>query len=287
MLDATPAFLELYDREASLTLEDLEAYYSQFPNLFRDIYFNGHCPHTPERLQAALERYPEHIDRMRRVIAQLPAILEECAEAMSLYLNVEFAVDATMLVGAYGSNAWVSHSRKLYFAVEKLSDDPQHLRAIVTHELGHAFHFHMLAQAGMDWSKIKWDGHTSLYFEGIATYLTLRLVPGLADWEYFSYGEEYGGEPWLNFCRAHEAEIRQRFTDDLPAYTFESEREWFRLSGGRHFGHIRLGYYLGTEFVKALTKTHTLHETMTFWAREELPPKVHTWLERMKKTPTA
>ncbi|MBL0386399.1 aminopeptidase [Tumebacillus sp. ITR2] len=284
LLDTTPAFLALYDREEPLTVEDLDVYYAQYPTLFDSIYFNGHCPRTPERLQATLEKYPTHSDRLRNVIAQLPAIIEECAETISLYLGVEFEIDATLLVGAYGSNAWVDTRCRLYFAVEKLSDDPQHLRSIVMHELGHAFHFVMLGRAGMDWSKLKDDGYTSLYFEGIATYLTQQLVPGLPDWVYYSYEED--GEEWLNFCRSHEAEISNRFHQDLADYTHASQIEWFRLRGGSHFGHNRLGYYLGTEFVKALRETHDLTETMTFWAREELSAKVLTWLEP-KRTPTA
>ncbi|WP_051291617.1 hypothetical protein [Fictibacillus gelatini] len=61
----------------------------------------------------------------------------------------------------------------------------------------------------------------------------------------------------------------------------EKEREWFRLSGGKHFGYNRLGYFIGNEYIK--TRNRSIKETMTFWVEESLQKDIQNWLRLCRK----
>lgn len=171
----------------------------------------------------------------------------------------------------------------VYFAVEKLSSEPEHLRVIVAHELGHIYHNLLLDQANIHWPSLVWDdGTTSLYREGIATYISQQTVPDLADAVYFHYNNS--GDDWLAFCKQSKKEIASAFLADARKWTYGEEREWFRLSGGKQFGYNRLGYYLGMEFVHYCVDQYGEKETLILWAKEDLKEIALNWLENYSST---
>jgi hypothetical protein len=266
--------------EESFDLTSMDEYYATYPEVF-DEYFQFHCPRTEERLTSALKRYPKQVDDMRKVVNQLPTIIAEVLEQVSTHLEFTLDLEFYLLVGGFGSNAYVNRRIKgnVYFAVEKLSSDPNHLRVIVAHELGHIYHNILLDRANIDWPSLVWDdGTTSLYREGVATYISQQAVPGLSEAIYFQYDDS--GEDWLKFCKNHHADIVAAFLEDAKEWTFEKEREWFRLSGGKRFGYNRIGYYLGTELVRYFVDQLGEEKTMTLWAGTDLRQTVISWLEK-------
>lgn len=280
IVDTTPTFFHLLETEKAFGLESLNRYHSKHPEVF-DFYFQYHYPHTDERLTTALNRYKSQLDEMLKVVSQLPSVIIETWEQVANYLDIELCLQFYLLVGAFGSNAYVNQKVKadVFLAIEKLSSNHNHLRVIVAHELGHVSHNILLDQAGIDWASLAWEeGTTSLYREGIATYISQQAVPAQAEDVYFLYDDS--GEEWLAFCKENHAEIAASFLKDAKEWTYEKEREWFRLSGGKQFGYNRLGYYIGTEFIRHSIGKIGEKETFTLWAYQDIKIIVLSWLEK-------
>lgn len=227
-----PSFLKLWESN-DVELAVLNQYFTSYPEIFEE-YFKYHCPKTKERLSNAINLYPAKIEDIRIIAERLPTIIQEITNK---YRN-EYSFDVNMkfhiFVGAFGSNAFVEREiiGDIFFAVEKLSPDLNHLRVIVAHEIGHIYHNVMLQNNGMDWEKAEWtDVAVNLYREGVATYVSKQIVKGLHESVYYSYDDD--GERWLQYCIENEEQIKKRFLKDyIEGWTFEKEKEWFRLSGG-------------------------------------------------------
>jgi hypothetical protein len=253
------------------------------PEIFKE-YFTFHCPKTPERLNVAIEKYPQKIEDIKLISNILPTIIKEVLENFIQSFGTELDLQFHLLVGGYGSNAFVEKKiiGDIYFAVEKLSSDPNHLRVIVAHEIGHVYHNALSDKEGIDWKTINWEnGLLSLYREGIATYLSQKIVPGLDESIYYSYDDE--GKSWLEFYQNNIDNVKKSFLRDiLSKWQFDHEKEWFRLSGGRHFGFNRLGYFLGTSFVHHLVQKVGELNAITYWCSNDLNGSVMDWLENLK-----
>ncbi|WP_100013064.1 aminopeptidase [Lentibacillus sediminis] len=216
---------------------------------------------------------------MKEVAAVLPGVIEELSEKGESYFGFSLPVSAHIFTGLYASNAFVDHQMEMYFAIEKLSQDPSLLRVIVAHEMIHSYHYHLLGHAGIDWQAIDWsDVRNSLYLEGVATYLSEKLVPGHPQHVYFSYEDE--GEDWLDFCKQNHKKIAAAFLADLDSENVNMEKEWLRLSGGQHFGYNRLGYYLGTTLVRDLLEELQEEEMLKMLAEKDVAGEVDRWLRQ-------
>ncbi|KAA0955704.1 aminopeptidase [Sporosarcina sp. ANT_H38] len=277
--NSIPDFLALYESKKEFELLDLESYINRYPDVY-DQYFPIHCPKTGERLQAAIKKYPVKIKDIRKISTKLPIIIEEIetkySNAYSLDLNLEYK----LIVGTYGSNAFVTRTnkREIYFAVEKLSSETNHLKVIVAHEIGHVAHFSFATQNEMDLTKVDWmHGLTTLYTEGAATYLSRKIVPGLNNSVYFTYDDD--GDLWVNCFEENKSEVKQRFLEDASSgWDMKKEKEWFRLSGGSYFGHNRLGYLLGTDYIEHLVERVGEEEALVFWKGNDLKADILVWL---------
>jgi len=273
-------FIKIYNKSEQLTLSDLEKYYQKHSAVFKE-YFTFHCPKTPERLNLAIEKYPQKLEDIQIISKTLPTIIKEVFDKYISYFGVELDLKFNLFVGGYGSNAFVERKiiSDVYFAVEKLSPSPDHLRVIVAHEIGHVYHNALTDSKGIDWKKIDWEyGLMSLYREGIATYLSQKIVNGVEESIYYSFDNE--GHNWLNFYQNNINQIKERFLRDINSgWQFDHEKEWFRLSGGNYFGFNRLGYFLGTSFVHHLVQKVGELNTITYWCSNDLNKCVMDWLE--------
>ena len=274
-----PDFLALYDRENDFRSPDLEAYINAHPTVF-DQYFPIHCPKTEVRLQAAIEKYPAKKEEIRLISNHLPNIIKEVEIEYNEIFHLDLALQYKLMVGTFGSNAFVTrdNKREIYFAAEKLSSEIEHLKVIVAHEIGHVAHFTFATHQGMDWEKVDWmHGLTTLYTEGAATYLSKKTVPGLHESVYFTYDNE--GNPWVAFYEENKKEVKKRFLEDVVSgWDMGKEREWFRLSGGTYFGHNRLGYLVGTEYVEHLVERVGEAQALTFWVGHDVKKDILAWL---------
>lgn len=274
-----PDFLVLYDSKKDFRMSDLEVYTNAHPTVFEQ-YFPIHCLKTEERLQAAIAKYPAKIEDIRLISDHLPKIIEEIAskyqKSFQLNLNLRYKI----IVGTFGSNAFVTrdNKREIYFAAEKLSAEVEHLNVIVAHEIGHVAHFTFATNQGMDWAMVDWmHGLTTLYTEGAATYLSKKIVPDLNESVYFTYDNK--GDPWVACYQKNKAEVKKRFLEDVSSgWNMAKEREWFRLSGGNYFGHNRLGYLMGTDYVRSLVERIGEEKALTFWVDNDVKKDILAWL---------
>ncbi|WP_432363577.1 aminopeptidase [Sporosarcina sp. UB5] len=274
-----PSFLDFWESTAHPTVADLETYLNEHEKIYEK-YFPNHCPRTEERLVAALEKYDDKMADIRSISNHLPAIIQEMDEIVEQTFGLGLDLSFRLIVGTFGSNAFVTRDnrREIYFAVEKLSAERDHLKVITAHEIGHVTHFALAARSGIDWSTVDWGhGLTTLFTEGAATYLSKRTVPGLQKPVYFTYDDE--GEPWVKCYEDNKAEVKRRFLEDaLGEWDMAKEREWFRLSGGSYFGYNRLGYILGTDYVEQLVERIGEDAALTFWNGNELKADILDWL---------
>ncbi|WP_410981132.1 DUF5700 domain-containing putative Zn-dependent protease [Bacillus pacificus] len=275
-----PSFLKLWE-STDVELAVLNQYFTSHPEIFEE-YFKYHCAKTKERLSNAINLYPAKIEDIRIIAETLPTIIQEITNKYRNKYIFDVNMKFHIFVGAFGSNAFVEREimGDIFFAVEKLSPDLNHLRVIVAHEIGHIYHNVMLQNNGMDWEKAEWtDAAVNLYREGVATYVSKQIVKGLNESVYYSYDDD--GERWLQYCIENEEQIKKRFLEDyIEGWTFEKEKEWFRLSGGQYFGYNRLGYFLGTAFVEDVVQALGESEAFTFWNKYNLKSSVMDWLSK-------
>ncbi|WP_226606962.1 DUF5700 domain-containing putative Zn-dependent protease [Bacillus cereus] len=275
-----PNFLKLLESN-DIGLHDLNKYYDMHPEVFEE-YFKFHCPKTRECLCSAIEKYSEKLEDIRIISETLSSVIQEVCEDYCIQFGFNISLTIHMFVGGFGSNAFVEREiiGDIFFAAEKLSPDLNHLRVIAAHEIGHIYHNVMLQNNGMDWTRAEWtDASVSLYREGVATYLSKKIVKDLNESVYYSYNSE--GDPWLQYYKENEEKIKKRFLQDyVEGWTDEKEKEWFRLSGGSYFGYNRLGYFLGTALVTYFVQAFGENEALTFWNKHNLKSSVMGWLSK-------
>lgn len=146
-----PDFLTLYESNQYFRMPNLEMYINSHPDIF-DQYYPMHCPKTEERLQMAIAKYPTKVEDIRTISERLPMIIEDIETQFNKTFKIDLALNYKLIVGTFGSNAFVTrdNKREIYFAVEKLSVDVEHLKVIVAHEIGHVTHFSLSTNQNMD-----------------------------------------------------------------------------------------------------------------------------------------
>lgn len=274
-----PDFIALYASKKNFRLPDLEQYINQHSNVFHQ-YFPMHCPKTEVRLQEAIKKYPGKIEDIRQISEHLPKIIEDTTSKYNKAFQLNLGPSYKLIVGTFGSNAFVTrdNKREIYFAVEKLSAEIEHLKVIVAHELGHVAHFTFATNQKMSWETVDWmNGCTTLYVEGAATYLSQKVVPHLNESVYFTYDND--GDPWVTCYKENKTEVKRRFLEDVSSeWDMAKEKEWFRLSGGSYFGYNRLGYLLGTDYVKDLVEKIGEEQALIFWNGNDVKKDILAWL---------
>ena len=207
-------------------------------------------------------------------------IINDTENLFNETFKLHMALNYKLIVGTFGSNAFVTrdNKREIYFAVEKLSAEVEHLKVIVAHEIGHVTHFSLATNQNMDWETVDWmNGLTTLYTEGVATYLSKKIVPDLNESVYFTYDDE--GDSWVTCYEENKTEVKRRFLEDVSTgWDMAKEKEWFRLSGGNYFGHNRLGYLLGIDYVENLVNQLGEEKALIFWDENNLKEDILTWL---------
>ena len=275
IIDTVPFFLNNYVPSLSF----LRSYYEEYPEIFKE-YFTRHCKDTEERHNQSLEKYPNSFLDIKQVHENITPIIQEVVHEYEQLYDVSFPIKVNLIVGGYGSNAYTYHQiiPNITFALEKLSPDLNHLRVIVAHEFGHAAQNILTDRAGMDWTTAQWTHPFNwLYREGIATYLSERIVPHLKKSIYFSYDDE--GEEWLYFAQRHVKEIKKAFIEDYRKMSGnELFRNWFSISGVNVFGYSRFGYFLGELFVQEEKEKHGELETIIASVKPDYLNTVEHWL---------
>ncbi|WP_043933247.1 hypothetical protein [Bacillus sp. EB01] len=276
IIDTVPYFLENYQPSINF----LRSYYMNFPEIFRE-YFLYHCKDTEERHIQSITRYPQVFTSIQLIHNEIVTIIKEVEyNYLSMY-QVNFPIDVYLIVGGFGSNAY-THKQiipNVTFALEKLSPESSHLRAIIAHELGHVTHNIISDKAGNDWSKVDWNSPlTWLFQEGAATHFSRITSPGLSSSIYFSYDDN--GDEWLAFASSHKEEIQFEFAKGLAECSpQEIFREWFSINGGKTFGFPRLAYFLGDMLFQEIVLQVGEMNAITAWKDHGFKDTINTWLD--------
>ena len=278
MINIIPEFLDIFHSTKNLTYDDLNMYYEKNPDIF-NAYFPKHCKNNPERIGNAIKQYPAKMKDIEIISKRLPATIKKICDAYARLFHFEVPITFHLFVGGFGSNAFID--RKLvgdvYFAAEKLSIHPDHLSVIVAHEIGHAYHRVFSDKNSIDWNAVKWtSGEISLFLEGVATYLSKKIVKNVNETTYYSYDDS--GLTTLNFYRSKKNTIKKIFFDDCLVWDHSKLKEWFTLSGGSYYNKTRLGYYLGTDFVESLAKSIGDEKVILAWKERNFEDTLHSWL---------
>ena len=275
-INAVPAFFI----EPKNSIADLEKYFAKYPLIF-DKYFPMHCPKTRERINQALQKYPESIASIRLINERFEKSLRKVESRISQNYQVTFQNKTHLFVGTYGSNAFVTHDiiGDVFFAAEKLSPIKEHLEIIIAHELGHVTHHLLSQQHEMDFSKVDWWHPLGwLYREGVATFISQKIVDSTRESSYYTYDDL--GEEWLKFAKSNESLLKKAFLISFDkGWTDADSKEWFKLRGGKKFGYERLAYYLGTRFVQDLAVEVGESKAITYWVESDVLERVKMWLK--------
>ncbi|MBY6036607.1 hypothetical protein KUV80_08080 [Fictibacillus nanhaiensis] len=263
------------------SLEFLKSYYEKYPQIFQE-YFTYHCKNTEERLNLSIAKYSECFSLIRQVHEAIIPIIKEVSEEYYRLYQITFPVDINLIVGGFGSNAYTHRQiiPNITFALEKLSPDPDHLKTIVAHEFGHAAQNIISNEAGMDWSKLKWNNPlTWLNQEGAATHFSRQTAVNLHPSIYFSFNGE--GYDWLTFAVKNKKEIFEEFAKDYANLSPQSLfQEWFSINGGKKFGYSRLAYYVGDQFFQYQINRLGELNAVIAWKEEEFEGQIKEWIDQ-------
>ena len=157
--------------------------------------------------------------------------------------------DLVLYLGLGNGAGWVTEvngRRTVLFGIEKIIEldwcDPEKMRGLVWHELGHVYHQEhgvFCTEFPQSRDEFIWQ----LFEEGIAVAFEQELA---GDPDHFH--EDYPG--WQEWCGEHLADIAAGFAADLDGMTPENQRffgDWVRFEG-----QPDTGYYLGARFIRRL-----------------------------------
>lgn len=256
-----------------------DAYVQRHADLFAAS--GGRLGGAPQ-LDAALPRYAAGLPRMFAMRAELePLIAASMSDLAALFTLAEFPVRWALAVGTYWSDGWVCDlggQSAMVLALEMV-ESPCHARLLVGHEMAHLAH----AQA----AGVAWDGLVTLgdalLLEGLAVYVSSRLVPGQPDEVYLWLGlsrtpsGEAPGE-WLARCHAAWPGIRHRLQRDLLRTGQPTLAAWFQGDACAADTPVRAGYAAGFRVVSRLAAEFTVAE-MARWHSARVTREVARVLE--------
>jgi hypothetical protein len=279
IIDTIPYFLQT----EHLSVDSLKEYHQQFPDIFGQ-YFQYHCRNHEERIPRSIEQLESKKSHIQRVQENIIPIIHETATRFKGAYGVGFPIEVSLIAGFYGSNAytWRQIIPNITFALEQLTDDKEHLRAIVSHEFGHAAQNILSDQAGMDWRTVTWDSPLIwINQEGAAIHFSRKIALGLPSSVYFNFNNQ--GDGWLSFAKSHADEIKKEFYEDFQKHQpGDLYREWFSIRGGQTFGYSRLGYFIGDLFFQSQIERLGEERAIIAWCKTGFLDQVKIWLESKK-----
>ena len=127
----------------------------------------------------------------------------------------------------------------------------------VTHELAHALHYQSSPSFYFDSPGDKIRLSRLLITEGLATYLTRKLL-GISDLEalWADYLNVTEAQAWWNECESREPQLFARIADTY--FKSDSMQELFHANDRNDVFKFRAGYYAGLKLVGQYVKIHGL-----------------------------
>ncbi|MBQ8639002.1 MAG: hypothetical protein IJ468_07525 [Lachnospiraceae bacterium] len=232
----------IYSGSANLFLSDMNEYFADgsytyekdFLPVINSVYQNP-------KLEELHQSFQKAVDGINRKV-------RECS-------GKELDVDIVLYLGLCNGAGWVTKINgrdAVLLGVEKIIElnwcGLDSMYGLIYHELGHVYQmqYGVLQRESSDSRRnFVWQ----LFTEGIAMYFEQMLI---GNFDY--YHQDTDG--WKDWCDDHFQQIKCDFHQDLETMTRQNQRyfgDWCR-----YHGRGDVGYYLGTEFVHDLLKSHEL-----------------------------
>jgi hypothetical protein len=283
IIDAFPAFLEFWAKAAlepiDRQVDDWAAVYMRpWPELLSK-QIDNYVSQDADWRQIAREKVFPHLnERLPDMQAARTALLEYCGSILfrtQQKLAFDQAVTFVIYVGIGCGAGWASTFEgvpAVLFGLENIAEcgwsDPETIRGLIAHELGHLVHQHWRLQQGLSSGSGPW---WDLYEEGFAQACEGRISD--MSFEHQSVSENAGD--WLAWCQEHSAWLASEFLSRVEAGrpVVDFFGSWFDICG-----KSETGYYLGREVIRALEQQQDLHEIALL---EQIEPTVRPIMERM------
>lgn len=236
------------------------------------VYFGGWASRAA--VPAAADAAPDLLDgleeREARALSAARAAELVLRDAGLLEAGPDDDLDVVLLVGVGASNGWVAplHGRPtLFLALELLPPTPYDV-VLAVHEAVHLAVERRRPDA--PWP----DGLVqAVVDEGLATVLSRRLVPGLAESAYLWFDDDHG--EWVRACEVAAAGLRLRA---LTALTDDASADDLFLMGRGGAAPERGGYWLADRVMTQVLSTHGLDDVIG-WTHSDATAIVSRALE--------
>ena len=165
-------------------------------------------------------------------------------------------INIILYLGLCNGAGWATtldNKNTVLLGIEKIIElnwcDEQNLSGLILHEIGHLWH-KLNGNFNLSGFTKRKKSIEQLYCEGVAMVCEQILCGD----DGFYHQDKNG---WLNWCYENENDIKREFLNRLDKG--ESVQDFF---GDWHLykGYSDVGYFLGSQFIRYLMKTHSLKE---------------------------
>jgi hypothetical protein len=215
--------------------------YEQPNRALFDLYYTNWA--SPDRLDAALDRFPGEAATISARAPSLPQRITEAAQVTAEFLEQPVPdLDVQLLVGLFSSDGWVTDFRgrqTLFVAVEYV---PPYDALFFAHECTHLVHH----ATGFDGDTVA----AAVVAEGLAVAVSAELEPGHEEAVYLWMRD--GCEDWLAECVAREEELSAKLRADLDSEDPDVYARWFLGKPNESGLPARSGYFLSHRWMRDL-----------------------------------
>jgi len=266
-VDTFPFFQSLFHNLSALTIDEKislwhKKYISKFPELKEKVIseyeINGYDWEKIAK-EMVFHRVEEDFSKMvkahENILKLHFSIEKEIFDKLKVFLDIK----RVLYIGLGNGAGWVDYyegKRAILYGLEKIAElgwhSEEHLKSLISHELGHVFHFQLIQRETFPENIEKNafnEGIWHLYSEGFAQ-----------SFSYYILGNNYDsrGEKWLLACEDKYSELKKLYLTSLgnnEKGTKDFFGDWFKVLG---LGDT--GYFLGWKFVEGLRKRYSFQE---------------------------
>jgi hypothetical protein len=254
--DLVTPFLAFADRARASPPPDLAAaWQAEIVEPYRHLFDAITDWVPPERADTVLPGLVRLAASWRDALAVAVAAASEAERILAGAVEVGETIPVTVLVGLGAANGWaapVDGVPRLFLAVERLPPAPYDV-VLALHELVHLLH---LRSGARSWPQDRVDA--TLFSEGLATYVTMSLLPDISTSGHLWWDDDHG--LWADRCAELEPTLRKGLLNSLGTTDC---RPWFSAAPQPSAElPVRAGYWLGARLIGELARTTSLRDLL-------------------------
>jgi hypothetical protein len=266
IIDTTSGIQDIFI-DGHFDLSKWEEYIEKFVPGAKDICLNDmmdcrNAGYTWEKdYLPILDSVYSDINRRDKAIESFAQVTSNLDDRIYEVFHRTVDVDVYLYLGLCNGAGWVTSvlgKTTILLGIEKIIEldwcDVDSMNGLIIHELGHAYQnqYGILKIATESLSdSFLWQ----LFTEGVAMTFEQEII-GSSDY----FHQDRNG--WKAWCETHLELITKSFCDDMKTMTRENQRyfgDWVDF-----YGHIDVGYYLGTRFVRFMMETDSFDNIINY-----------------------